>query len=52
MKSSIALLIMAGMGVVVQLVCRLAEYGSGDITTEIIMVICASHICRTLENKQ
>ncbi|MDB4352976.1 hypothetical protein OAA60_06060 [Porticoccaceae bacterium] len=52
MKSSIALLIMAGFGVAIDLVCKIIEYGNGNITTEIVMVICASHICRTLENKQ
>jgi hypothetical protein len=51
MKSSTALLLMAGVGVITQLVCRFAGYGSADITTEIIIIICAAHICMALEDK-
>lgn len=51
MKSSIALLIIAFLVVVIQAFFRVTGYGSGDITTEIVIIICASHICRVMENK-
>jgi hypothetical protein len=51
MKSSITLLIVAGLGVTIQLACSVAEYGSCDIATEITIIVCASHICRSIEDK-
>lgn len=50
MKSSAALILMAGAGVAISVIGKSAGY-SGDITSEIILMVCAAHICRVLEDK-